>query len=138
MTDKKMRSWLWANIEGLEYITNKAFIENSENKNNRVNSAELQKQISIDQFFCSFFPFTQDVIIHISSRVAIIVKCFYYNELTEINWGLIAIFLERCFFFAKNIQNNGKITVIVGSSHSDVFRKKVEKLQMHMQRKSYL
>ena len=52
MTDEKMWSWLWANIEGLQYITNKAFIENSENKNNRVNSAaqELQKQIRKTKF----------------------------------------------------------------------------------------
>ena len=42
--------------------------------------------------------------------------------------------LKSCFF-SKNIQNNEKITVIVGGSHSDVFRKKVEKLQMRMQKK---
>ena len=34
--------------------------------------------------------------------------------------------LNRCFF-SKNIQDNGKITVIVGSSHSDVFRNKSRK-----------
>ena len=44
MTDKKLRSWLWANIEGLQYITNKVLIKNSENKNNRVNSAEQKLQ----------------------------------------------------------------------------------------------
>ena len=28
---KKLRSWLWAKIEGLEYIINNAVIKNSEN-----------------------------------------------------------------------------------------------------------
>ena len=36
------------------------------------------------------------------------------------------LMLNRCFF-SKNIQDNGKITVIVGSSHSDVFRNKSRK-----------
>ena len=43
------------------------------------------------------------------------------------------LMLKVLFFISNNFQNNGKITVIVGSSHSDVFRKKVEKLQMHVQ-----
>ena len=32
MTDEKLLSWPWTNIEGLKYITNKAIIKNSENK----------------------------------------------------------------------------------------------------------
>ena len=40
MTDEKLGSWFWANIEGLKYITNNAIIKNSESKSNRVNSAE--------------------------------------------------------------------------------------------------
>ena len=45
MADEKLRSRLWANIEGLYYITNNAIIKNSENKNNRVNSAEQKLQL---------------------------------------------------------------------------------------------
>ena len=44
MTDEKLQSWLWPNIEGLQYITNNAIIKNSENKNYRVNSAEQKLQ----------------------------------------------------------------------------------------------
>ena len=40
MTDEKLRSCLWKNIEQLEYITDNAVIKNSENNTNRVNSAE--------------------------------------------------------------------------------------------------
>ena len=74
------------------------------------NSVMSCDDISIDQFFRSpspFLPLTQHVITHISSRVAI----------TE----------QRFIIITKNIQNNGQITVIVGSSHSDVFRKKSRK-----------
>ena len=46
MTDEKLRSCLWANIEGLEYIKNNAVIKNSGNNNNRVNSAVLNKNFS--------------------------------------------------------------------------------------------
>ena len=34
LADEKLQSWLWPNIEGLQYITNNAIIKNSENKNN--------------------------------------------------------------------------------------------------------
>ena len=44
MTDEKLQRWLWANIEGLEYITNNADIKNPENNYNRVNSAEQKLQ----------------------------------------------------------------------------------------------
>ena len=44
LADEKLQSWLWPNIEGLQYITNNAIIKNSENKNNRVNSAEQKLQ----------------------------------------------------------------------------------------------
>ena len=40
MTDEKLRSRLWENIEGLEYITNNADIKNSGNNDSRVNSAK--------------------------------------------------------------------------------------------------
>ena len=44
MTDEKLQSWLWTNIEWLEYITNNTVIKNSENESNRVNSAEQKVQ----------------------------------------------------------------------------------------------
>ena len=50
ITDEKLRSWLLANIEGLEYITNNAVIKNSENNNKKVilrdkNFSNFQRQI---------------------------------------------------------------------------------------------
>ena len=86
-----------------------------------------------------FFLFTQHVITHISLRVAIIAlgliiltNCLRLAKVLAMENKLML----RRWFFSKNFQNNGKITVIVGSSHLDVFRKKVEKLPMHIQRKS--
>ena len=40
MANEKVGSWLWTNIERLEYITNNTIIKNLENSINRVNSAE--------------------------------------------------------------------------------------------------
>ena len=44
MTDEKLQSWLWTNIERMEYITNNTVIKNSENESNGVNSAEQKVQ----------------------------------------------------------------------------------------------
>ena len=44
MAAEKLRSQLLATIEGLEYIKNNAVIKNSENNNNKVNSAEQKLQ----------------------------------------------------------------------------------------------
>ena len=44
MADEKLRSWLLANIEGLEYVTNNAVTKNSEGNNIKVNSAEQKLQ----------------------------------------------------------------------------------------------
>ena len=44
MADEKLRSRLLATIEGLEYIKNNVVIKNSENNNNKVNSAEQKLQ----------------------------------------------------------------------------------------------
>ena len=44
MTDEKLQSWIWTNIERMEYITNNTVIKNSENESNGVNSAKQKVQ----------------------------------------------------------------------------------------------
>ena len=85
--------------------------------------------------FCSFFFFTHHVITHIPSRLAIIVfhlivltNC---QRLTKSYSHGEQINVEDVVFFSKNFQNNWKITVIVGSRNSDVFRKKVRNAGNH-------
>ena len=96
--------------------------------------------ISIDQFLFFFSLHSQHVITHISSRVAIIVlRLIILTNCLKISYSLShgeQINVEGAGFFRKMSQNNGQITGRRKQALGCV-QKKVEKLQMHIQRKLF-
>ena len=82
--------------------------------------------ISIDQFLFFFFlhsacdysiSFTVAII---ALRLIILNNCLRLAKVLAMENKLIM----KALVFSQNVKNNGKITVIFGSSHSDVFTKK--------------